>query len=169
MKNREKYAQKIIDILSDADKDGIAISIGVAKNTGEPEACVFMTCEECVLYEKCQKPGRFAEWLNAECKSDKAEKEAIVLHTILYLNGKTGKHFRPTNKAAKRAISARLNEGYTLEDFQKVIDIKVAEWTGTDYEKYLNPETLFGNKMDKYLNQPVQKPPEDKRSSKWGD
>lgn len=165
MKNREKYAQKIIDILSDADEDGIATSIGVAKNTGEPEACVFMTCEECILYKKCQKPGRFAEWLNAECKDDSKSIE----HVIAHLNSKTGKHFRPTNKAAKRAINARLNEGYTLEDFQKVIDIKTAEWAGTEYEKYLNPETLFGNKMDKYLNQPVQKPPEDKRSSKWGD
>lgn len=163
MKNREKYAQEIIDIVIECSFD---LPFGVKAKTGIPTLCRDMKCDDCLL--KVYNCG-FREWLNEECNSDKAEKEAIVLHTVLYLNGKTGKHFRPTNKATKRTINARLNEGYTLEDFQKVIDIKTAEWTGTEYEKYLNPETLFGNKMDKYLNQPVQKPPEDKRSSKWGD
>ena len=34
----------------------------------------------------------------------------------------------------------------------KVIDIKTIDWKGTDYEKYLRPETLFGNKFESYLN-----------------
>lgn len=39
-----------------------------------------------------------------------------------------------------------------MEDFKKVIDWKVSEWTGTDMEKYLRPETLFGTKFEGYLN-----------------
>lgn len=165
MKNREKYAQEIVDIALELDKSFV-LPFGVKAETGIPAVCGNLRCDDCLLKAyNCD----FQEWLNEECESDKAEKEATVLHAVLYLNGKTGKHFRPTNKAAKRCINARLNEGYTLDDFCKVIDIKAAEWTGTEYEKYLNPETLFGNKMDKYLNQPIQKPPENKRSSKWGD
>ena len=49
---------------------------------------------------------------------------------------------------------ARFNEGYTLEDFKQVIDIKTAEWKDSpEFSKYLRPETLFGSKFDGYLNQ----------------
>jgi uncharacterized phage protein (TIGR02220 family) len=70
-----------------------------------------------------------------------------------YLNLKTGKAFR-NGKATATHIRARLNEGFTLPDFKLVVDKKVAEW-GKDprWEKFLRPETLFGNKMDGYLNQ----------------
>lgn len=166
MKNREKYAQEIINTIANMSTTRI-LPFGVDMKTRTPKLCGDIECDACLLGESYD--CNIAKWLDEECESDKAVKETISLQTVLYLNAKTGKHFRPTNKAAKRCINARLNEGYTLDDFCKVIDIKAAEWTGTDYEKYLNPETLFGNKMDKYLNQPVQKPPEDKRLSKWGD
>lgn len=70
-----------------------------------------------------------------------------------YLNQKSGSNFKATNDATKRLISARLNEGYTVEDFKKVIDNQVARWTGTEYEEYLQPSTLFApTKFEKYLN-----------------
>ena len=72
---------------------------------------------------------------------------------IDYLNLKTGKKFRPKSAANTKVIKARFKEGYELEEFKVVIDKKVKEWTGTEYEKYLCPETLFGNKFEKYLNQ----------------
>ena len=50
-------------------------------------------------------------------------------------------------------IHARCEEGFTVDDFKKVIDKKCAEWMGTDWEKYLRPETLFGTKFEGYLNQ----------------
>lgn len=71
-----------------------------------------------------------------------------------YLNLKAGKGYRMA-KAHKTLIDARLNEGYSLEDFRKVIDNKVADW-GTDaqMEQYLRPATLFqASKFDGYLNQ----------------
>ena len=46
-----------------------------------------------------------------------------------------------------------MNEGFTLADFEKVIDIKTDEWKGTDNDKYIRPETLFGTKFESYLNQ----------------
>lgn len=71
-----------------------------------------------------------------------------------YLNEKTGKHFKASSSANVKFISARAKEGYTAEDFKKVIDTKVTEWKGTDMEQYLRPETLFSaSKFEAYLNQ----------------
>lgn len=74
---------------------------------------------------------------------------------IAHLNEKTGTNYRATGKATQGHINARLAEGYTVEDFYTVIDKKCAEWRGTDFEKFLRPETLFGTKFDSYLNAPV--------------
>ncbi|KKB24454.1 phage protein [Staphylococcus carnosus] len=72
---------------------------------------------------------------------------------INYLNQQTGKHYKSTTKKNQTVIRARTDEGFTLDDFKKVIDNKVSEWKGTDMEKYLRPETLFGTKFEGYLNQ----------------
>lgn len=71
---------------------------------------------------------------------------------INYLNEKAGKRFKVNDKT-KAHINARVNDGYTLEDFRAVIEKKVAEWRGTDMDKFLRPETLFGTKFEGYLNQ----------------
>ena len=76
---------------------------------------------------------------------------------ISYLNEKTKRNFRNV-EANKKLIRARWNEGYKLDDFKKVVDNKVADWTGKTIngqpaEKYLQPSTLFGTKFDNYLNQ----------------
>ena len=34
-----------------------------------------------------------------------------------------------------------------------MIEKKVAEWKGTEMDKFLRPETLFGTKFEGYLNQ----------------
>ncbi|MGU8698418.1 conserved phage C-terminal domain-containing protein [Clostridium perfringens] len=72
---------------------------------------------------------------------------------IEYLNSKTGKSYKSTTRKTQSLIKARIDEGFNEEEFFKVIDNKVAEWKGTEYEKYLRPETLFGNKFEGYLNQ----------------
>ncbi|PTG91231.1 alpha/beta hydrolase [Staphylococcus chromogenes] len=72
---------------------------------------------------------------------------------IDYLNERTGKQYKSTTKKNQTVIRARSDEGFNLDDFKKVIDNKVAEWKGTDMEKYLRPETLFGTKFEGYLNQ----------------
>lgn len=81
----------------------------------------------------------------------------IYSSVINYLNEKTertGKEkYNPESSKTQRLIKARRNEGYELEDFKIVIDKKCKEWLGTDMEKYLRPETLFGNKFESYLKQ----------------
>lgn len=81
----------------------------------------------------------------------------IYSSVIDYLNEKTertGKEkYAPTSTKTQTLIKARLREKYELEDFKIVIDKKCKEWLGTDMEKYLRPETLFGNKFESYLKQ----------------
>ena len=81
----------------------------------------------------------------------------IYSSVIDYLNEKTertGKEkYSSTSTKTQKLIKARLREKYELEDFKTVIDKKCKEWLGTDMEKYLRPETLFGNKFESYLKQ----------------
>lgn len=81
----------------------------------------------------------------------------IYSSVIDYLNKKTertGKEkYSSTSTKTQKLIKARLREKYELEDFKTVIDKKCKEWLGTDMEKYLRPETLFGNKFESYLKQ----------------
>lgn len=82
-----------------------------------------------------------------------------VAEIVEYLNQKTGKHFTTKAAATKTKINARWKEGHGLDEFKKVIDVKSAEWNGTDAAKWLRPETLFGTKFEAYLNeQPTGKP-----------
>ena len=82
-------------------------------------------------------------------------KLSICKEVISYLNLKAKKNFKVDTASHQKFIKARLKEGYVLEDFKKVVDIMVVKWKGTEYEQYLQPQTLFGNKMDNYLNQPM--------------
>lgn len=73
-----------------------------------------------------------------------------------YLNSKAGTSYRASSKATQRFIKARLNENYTVDDFKRVIDIKVANWKSDPKMcKYLRPQTLFSNKFESYLNEPM--------------
>ena len=78
-----------------------------------------------------------------------------VKEVVSYLNEKANKKYRHSATGTKKWIEARLNEDFSLEDLKHVVDVKCAEWLGTDNEKYLRPETLFGNKCDGYRNQPM--------------
>jgi len=80
---------------------------------------------------------------------------------IDFLNNKCGTHYRHNTDKTKESINARINEGFTLQDFKIVIEKKADEWTGTKYEKYLRPQTLFGTKFESYLNQNIVKEKKD--------
>ncbi|MCY8025696.1 phage replisome organizer N-terminal domain-containing protein [Bacillus sonorensis] len=69
------------------------------------------------------------------------------------LNKVAGTKYRPTTPKTKTLIKARWNEGFRFDDFKHVILVKCEEWRGTDLDKYLRPETLFGTKFENYLNQ----------------
>ncbi|HFI0562761.1 TPA: conserved phage C-terminal domain-containing protein [Streptococcus suis] len=86
-------------------------------------------------------------------KTDKNNNIVIITEVIDYLNQVAGTRFASSSQATQRHINARIKEGYTLEDFKYVIDVKVSEWKGTDFAKYLRPTTLFGSKFENYVNQ----------------
>lgn len=78
-----------------------------------------------------------------------------IKEIIDYLNIKSNSHYKYSSDKTKSLIKARMDDGFTLDDFKAVIDKKYNEWVGTDMEKYLRPETLFGNKFESYLNQKI--------------
>ena len=105
-------------------------------------------------------PGKpdfaFPDWLTPEMIEEitkgKPEKYLVRI-PLAYLNHSVGKNYKYLEKNLKHII-ARFNEGYTLEDFKQVIDVKTEEWKDNpEFFKYLRPETLFGSKFDSYLNQ----------------
>ena len=98
----------------------------------------------------------FPDWLTPEMIEEitkgKPEKYLVRI-PLAYLNHSVGKNYKYLEKNLKHII-ARFNEGYTLEDFKQVIDVKTEEWKDNpEFFKYLRPETLFGSKFDSYLNQ----------------
>lgn len=73
-----------------------------------------------------------------------------------YLNQKAGTNYRAKSKKTQSLIRARINDGYTVDDFKKVIDIKVNNWKNDPkMSQYLRPVTLFGTKFESYLNEPM--------------
>ena len=55
----------------------------------------------------------------------------IIEEIVDYLNTRAGTKYKHDAKNTVKYISARLKEGYTIEDFKYVIDVKVAEWRQT--------------------------------------
>jgi len=89
----------------------------------------------------------------------KAEPLMVASREIVnYLNEKTHSNYKASSRNTVSLIKARMAEGHTTDDFKKVIDVKSAEWLGTDQEQYLRPETLFCAKhFESYLNQKMPK------------
>ena len=78
-----------------------------------------------------------------------------IKQIIDYLNQKTQSNFKPNTEATKKSITARLKEGYTVEDFKRVIDAKVKDWAdNSEMREYLRPQTLFRpSNFESYLNE----------------
>lgn len=91
---------------------------------------------------------------NPDFESAKSKKpDAKPYQEIVdYLNQKAGTSYSSNSKTTQANIRARLAEGYTVEDFKRVIDNKCTDWIGTQWEEYLRPSTLFGTKFENYLN-----------------
>ena len=73
-----------------------------------------------------------------------------------YLNSKAETSFSTKQGANLDLIISRIQEGYTISDFKYVIDYKVKDWKGSDFQKYLRPMTLFNKvKFENYLNSTI--------------
>lgn len=85
-------------------------------------------------------------------QADEAMKNVIIIFDVVnYLNQRTDRYFR-AKKATAKLIIDKLLMGYSKEDFFNVIDLKIKEWTG-EYEKYIRPETLFGDNFELYYRE----------------
>ncbi|HEL2510137.1 TPA: phage replisome organizer N-terminal domain-containing protein [Streptococcus suis] len=99
----------------------------------------------------------FPSWLNQssieEIKKTNPKNYSIYI-PIQYLNQETGHTYKFIATHTK-FIQARYKDGYTLEDFKKVIDTKVAQWkNNSQMAQYLRPKTLFSpSNFDSYLNE----------------
>lgn len=80
------------------------------------------------------------------------EHKLIASKVLDYLNQKANTSYDTKANGNVSIISDRIKDGYTISDFMVVIDRKVNDWGGTDYKKYLRPETLFGQRFHNYLN-----------------
>jgi uncharacterized phage protein (TIGR02220 family) len=92
--------------------------------------------------------------INTENNSERKDTSLPVSEIITYLNEQCNSTYRASSRKTKEFIQARWNEGFRLDDFKRVIDIKADEWRNDPFwSKYLRPETIFGPKFESYLNQ----------------
>lgn len=95
---------------------------------------------------------------DTEDGTEDGNEDENVKEIITYFNQKANKNFTLKSKANNSMINARLNEGFTVENFKKIIDNKCKSWLGTKMDEYLRPETLFCAKhFESYLNEKPQK------------
>lgn len=74
---------------------------------------------------------------------------------ISYLNEKAGTNYNVTAAVVQR-IGELMNAGYTADDMKSVIDKKVSEWKDSDKMRgYIRPSTLFGDKFEEYIGEPI--------------
>ena len=75
-------------------------------------------------------------------------------HIIDYLNKRTGKKYSVKTKKTAQLVHKLLDNGFTVEDFERVIDIKCSQWLNNEkMNQYLRPRTLFSEKFEDYLNE----------------
>lgn len=163
--NKESY-DSIRTILNELEKFGYLQRIQIKDGKGkfvEVEYTIYESphnsrdmekpiTENPLTENQSQLNNNLIEEINNE-EIYKEKIKAMIKATINYLNKKTGKAYKPTTPSTIKHLTARINEGYTDWDFMDVIDTKCKEWLGTDMEKYLRPETLFGSKFENYFNQ----------------
>ena len=83
-----------------------------------------------------------------ECKNVKNVKE-VIDHLNLVVKAK----YKHTTKSHIENISARLNDGHSVDDLKLVINLKASEWINDKImAQYLRPSTLFqASKFQGYL------------------
>lgn len=145
--------QSVLDADKDTDKD---TDQDTDKDTGSPQYKKYKNSEEHEESKELKKKESVSDKSDTlSGKPDDHGKNGNDIKTVLeYLNQKTGKRFSLTTESNKKYVRARMREGFTVDDFKRVIDIKCSEWLGKEQAQYLRPETLFSAKhFESYLNQ----------------
>ena len=80
------------------------------------------------------------------------EHDEAISAVIDRINEITGQRLQPSAKVHRENMSARLNDGFSLEDLMAIVEVKSAEWMGTKQQVCLVPKTLFRpSNFDRYL------------------
>lgn len=90
-----------------------------------------------------------------ECQQKKHENADSVID---YLNEKVGSRYQHS-KTSRTPISARLSDGFTVDDCRLVIDLKVEQWEKDPKMcEFIRPSTLFApSHFEEYLNAAILK------------
>ncbi|MEH6990059.1 conserved phage C-terminal domain-containing protein [Cytobacillus firmus] len=122
-------------------------SLGIEHRVSQVEEMIITECDP--VDDNVQQP---IPETTAETTTEK--NDIPYAEVIEYLNSQTHTAYRTSSKKTKKLIRARWLEGFSLDDFKKVIDLKAEEWLHDPYwRKFLRPETLFGTRFESYLNQ----------------
>lgn len=130
MKNKEKYAEEIVEIACDGD------DIAIDKRTGKVSSCTHVTCSNCLFCKNGCAKGR-RKWAESEYieKAVISERGRTFLE---YLNGKfkyiardkTGYLYAYSEKPDKRDIFWSRNSGeYFCFDNYIDVDFPMVKWS----------------------------------------
>ena len=151
--NRQRRFRERQKALELTENDGIAC-IPVTEALRERYASVTKSNES---KSKSKSIEKEIDINSADSETKKSKFSEETEEIISYLNSKAGTHYRNVD-SNRKLITARMKEGYTVEDFKTVIDKKCDEWKGTDMQQFIRPVTLFqASKFENYLNAPVKK------------
>lgn len=141
------------------------VAAGLVEKKGET---LFFRSESFYKYQTYISPDKRRSGKPSSAKRRKTPEKAVSLslspslkrdmsEIIDYLNTKVGTRYR-MGSTTSTSISARIKDGFTVDDFKQVIDKKNSAWKDDPkMVKYLRPSTLFGTRFDEYLNEPEVK------------
>lgn len=138
-------------------------SINTISNTSNKEKEISASAQVVSSSEFVAKDSRISE-VNFHSEEKKEKKLPLmgrgavtdempkVVQVIDYMNSVGCTKFRANTGNTAKMVLARYKEGYTIEDFKKVIDSRFKAWNGTDMMQHFCPSTLFRpNNFEKYL------------------
>ena len=138
-------------------------SINTISNTSNKEKEISASAQFVASSEFVAKDSRISEVnFHSEEKKEKklpsigrgavTDEMPKVNEVIDYMNSVGCTKFRVNIGSTAKMVLARYKEGYTIEDFKKVIDSRFKAWNGTDMMQHFCPQTLFRpNNFEKYL------------------
>lgn len=122
----------------------------------DPHADTVLTQSESVA---CTTVGRpITKELKTTKNKTSVENNLDVAQCVIhYLNDKTGKQFKADSAATRKFIHGRMKEGYTQQDFIRVIDLQTKKWLNNrEFNQFLRPSTLFSaTNFENYVNELV--------------
>jgi uncharacterized phage protein (TIGR02220 family) len=91
---------------------------------------------------------------NNKVNNNKEEYSIVFSDIIACLNKELDTSYKSSSKKTQSLLFARIKEGFKSEQIKNVIYYKKFKWINDEkMSMYLRPETLFGNKLESYINE----------------